>query len=111
MDIPPEDAGLEQLIKEGKIRKANRDDIVRIKAAGYSFLKGTSPKGYQNPFKYDAFRVYILLREFEKLPAGLAGGSSIVLMVPKDMRVPDNNRGHNDFYRVELPASEFWADK
>lgn len=111
LDIPPEDAGLEQLIKEGKIRKANRDDIVRIKAAGYSFLKGTSPKGYQNPFKYDAFRVYILLREFEKLPAGLAGGSSIVLMVPKDMRVPDNNRGHNDFYRVDLPASEFWADK
>lgn len=111
LDIPPEEAGLEQLIKEGKIRKASRDDIARIKAAGYSFLSGTSPKEYQNPFKYDAFRMYVLLREFEKLPAGLAGGKSIVLMVPKDMRVPDNNSGHNDFYGINLSAAELWEEK
>lgn len=110
-EIPPEDIGLELLVKEGKIRKVSRNDIARIKAAGYSFLTGTSPKGYRNPFVYDVRRTYILLREFEKLPAGLAGGKRIMLMVPKNMRVPDNNDGHNDFYRVDLPASEFWADK
>ena len=55
--------------------------------------------------------MYVLLREFVRLPRGLAGSNGIVLMVPKDMRVPDNNDGHNDFYKVDLPASEFWADK
>lgn len=110
-DVPPEDIGLELLIKEGKIRKVSRNDIARIKAAGYSFLSGVSSKENRNPFMYDVRRTYVLLREFEKLPAGLAGGSRIMLMVPKDMRVPDNNGGHNDFYGVDLPASEFWEDK
>ena len=87
------------------------NDIAKIKAAGYSFLTGVSLKGDRNPFEYGALRMYVLLKEFVRLPRGLAGSNGIVLMVPKDMRVPDNNDGHNDFYRVDLPASEFWADK
>lgn len=110
-EIAPANTGLEQLTKEGKLRKAGKDDIAKIKAAGYSFLTGVSLKGDRNPFEYGALRMYVLLKEFVRLPRGLAGSDGIVLMVPKDMRVPDNNDGHNDFYRVDLPASEFWADK
>ena len=110
-EIAPANTGLEQLTKEGKLRKAGKDDIAKIKAAGYSFLTGVSLKGDRNPFEYGALRMYVLLKEVVRLPRGLAGSDGIVLMVPKDMRVPDNNDGHNDFYRVDLPASEFWADK
>ena len=107
LDIAPETAGLEQLIKAKKLKKVTKEDVEKIKEAGYSFVKGTTPKEYQKPFDYGAMRTYVMLEEFEKLPGGLAGGSSISLMVPQGLKLPDNNRGHNDFYSVNLPAEAF----
>ena len=103
-DIAPADAGLQQLEKDGFIRPIVASDKDKIKAAGYSCLLGDEERG---PFGY---RSYVMLKQFPKLPGGLTGGSSIVLLVPEGLNAPENNDGHNTFFRINLTADEL-ADK
>lgn len=107
LDILPEKAGLEQLIREGKIRKVGKEDTAAIKAAGYSFIDGVSPQGYRDPFQYGGMRVYLMLRQFAKMPSGLAGSGRIILMIPEDLKMPDNNGGHSDYYGVRGTADQW----
>ncbi len=111
LGIQPEEAGLEQLIEEGKIRKVGKEDIAAIKAAGYSFIDGVSPQEYRDPFRYGGMRVYLMLRQFVKMPAGLAGADRVILMIPEDLKMPDNNGGHSDYYNVSGTADQWQAQE
>ena len=111
LDVLPERAGLEQLIGEGKIRKVGKEDAAAIKASGYSFIDGVSPQEYRDPFRYGGMRVYLMLRQFAKMPAGLAGSDRVILMIPEDLKMPDNNGGHSDYYGVRGSADQWRTHK
>lgn len=106
LDIYPEEVGLEQLQKAGKIRKLTKADAEKIKVAGYSFIDGASPEGYRNPFNFGSRSVYVMLGEIDKLPNGLTGGNRIILLIPEGLKVPDDNSGHSDLYRIKFKIED-----
>lgn len=114
LDIPPGKEGLDQLEQEKKIRKLNHSEIQKIKDVGFEFINGTHPPEYakEHILRYGyGINMYIMLDNFEKLPCDLAGSNSITLFIPKGLTSPDNNEGHNNFYRINTTVDEIRAWK
>ncbi len=104
-DLPPGKPGLEKLIREGKLRKATKQDIEKIKKVGGTFLTGTHPEEYRDHLNF--FNAYIVLDKFEKIPAGLDGGLSISLFVPKDLsQTPKIDHTHSNAYRINANTTD-----
>lgn len=100
--------GLEQLIKEGKLKQITSHDINLIKSYGFDYYKGPHP--IENALDYVSFRNgYIMLEDFSKLPGGLYGANSITLFVPEDL-IPPSPNGHSSLYKLKVPSSvvKYW---
>ncbi len=107
LDIAPGRAGLEQLIQAKKLKRLTKEDVKKIKEAGYSFIKGIGPQGNDDPFVFWQYKNYVLLDNIDKLPSGLEGGAGVILMLPQGINLPQHNQGGNDFYSVNLPVEAF----
>jgi len=80
------EAGIEQLLREGKLRRARQQDIDAAK--GHPDAKTDRLDLYQRIGK-----VYVVNSEFE-IPPKLHGAHSVVFIVPRGAPYPTGNRGH-----------------
>ena len=65
--ILPQQAGILQLVQEGKLRRLSQD--------------------FRSP--------YLLLKPFDQFPTGLAGAHSVDFIIPRNIPVPSGSRGHS----------------
>ncbi len=87
----PGDAGLEQLVREGRLRRATRADLVAWMRATSGDEEGDSPPRHARPGDRQYVpRHYVVLREIS-LPPGLS--SSVTLIVPRNVPPPRGDPG------------------
>jgi hypothetical protein len=95
------DKGIEQLLSEGRIRKATPSDMERWLAAS-NIDRNNSPSmtiDYKSGNQY-LFRTYVVTREMT-FPEGLYGAHSATFIVPREVPRPSGNAGHSRI--LEMP--------
>lgn len=107
-DIIPGQRGLQFLIKNGKIRYADNQDIQKIRQAGFEYISGIYPANMaaNHILNLKIQNAYIMLNNFAKLPGDLAGNNSIQLFIPQGLTPPENNYGHSNLYRINATLDE-----
>jgi hypothetical protein len=90
------EAGLDQLLREGRIRRATREDVAAWTAA--TGVKANSVTGLDYPDPRSGgqfmFRAYVVKRAMT-YPAGLYGAHSATFIVPRNVPRPYGNPGHS----------------
>ena len=97
VDLPPGEEGLKRLVQDGVLKRATKDDMEKIKAAGYDAVWGNG-----DTFLYH--NAYILLKKLDAMPRGLTGGNLVNLFVPQNLPTPDMSDGHGSMFVVKAPA-------
>jgi|GEM_PF-478699 len=89
------DKGIDQLIREGKMRRARDGDLAAWQAMN-GVRSGTSVRfGMHDPRGGgELFRTYVVLRPMT-FPADLYGGNSATFIVPRGIEHPGGNPGHS----------------
>ena len=107
-DIIPGLQGLQFLIKNGKIRSADNQDIQKIRQAGFEYISGIYPANMaaNHILNLKIQNAYIMLNNFAKLPGDLTGNNSILLFIPQGLTPPENNYGHSNLYRINATLDE-----
>jgi len=102
------EAGLNQLVSEGKIRPSTKNDIdrwARLQEAAYK--KTLKERNEELPPVINAtkktfrpahvFHGYVILKKIT-IPAGLYGGNAATFFLEKGVPYPDGNLGHSALY-------------
>ncbi len=94
----PGDAGLEQLVREGSVRRATRADLITWMRATNGDEGDESPPGFVRPGDRQYVpRHYVVLRAIS-LPPGLS--SSVTLIVPRNVPRPRGDPGESRILKM-----------
>lgn len=91
--------GVEQLIKEGKLRRATQEDIDSWVAKASEEYKRLNPD-LRVEHRMRLGRTLVVLDKLT-LPNGMYGAHSAAFIVPSDVPFPDGPRCHNEFYMMD----------
>ena len=94
--------GVDQLVKDGKLRLATQVEIDAWADKASEKYKKINPELRVEHYMRVG-RTYVVLKELT-LPNGLYGAHSRAFIMPKDMPVPDGPKCHNSFYLMDGTA-------
>ena len=112
------DAGIQDAIKQGLLRKITEVDIapwldIIDLEAPPNKLRLASDQNIENLLKYSIDSGYVVVGAFV-FPAGLYGGNSKTFLIPKSVPFPSGNRGHStilDFNTLQCIGSRCPEEK
>lgn len=106
--LAPGADGLNQLVKEGKLRPLSAGDLQKIRKMKPSVISGTMPNKFRDDIM-PGLSNFLLLQSFAELPEGLAGANSVNVFVPEGLMSPDASSGHSNVYQLPVGAEEIKA--
>ncbi|MFT4025621.1 MAG: hypothetical protein QM676_02280 [Novosphingobium sp.] len=96
--LPAREAGLAQLIEQGKLRHATQTDVDRWNAAATARLATGRLAPFTSSY-LSASRSYVILAPIQ-IPRGMYGAHSATFIVPAGVPSPRDPGSHNTYFRL-----------